>query len=94
MPVVRRAARFAGQPAATATEPRRSLPPNAAHFPATDVSLITVMALELFGRRPHVDFVVIRTRLHFVFDRTQNNQAFDVHTAASDGRSAEGLRLA
>lgn len=29
-PVVRRAARFAGQPVATATEPRRSRPPNTA----------------------------------------------------------------
>ena len=36
----------------------------------------------------NVDFVVIRTRLHFVFDRTQTHQAFDVDTAAGDGRSA------
>ncbi|MFZ0494107.1 MAG: hypothetical protein WBE80_07010 [Methylocella sp.] len=30
-----------------------------------------------------LDFVVIQTRLHFVFDRTQNNQAFHVDTAAA-----------
>jgi hypothetical protein len=39
MPVVWRAARFAAPLAGTTTEPRRSWPPNAAHFPATDVSL-------------------------------------------------------
>jgi hypothetical protein len=36
----------------------------------------------------NVDFVVIQTHLHFVFDRTQNNQAFHVDTAAGDGRSS------
>jgi hypothetical protein len=36
----------------------------------------------------NVDFVVIQTHLHFVFDRTQTNEAFHVDTAAGDGRSS------
>jgi len=41
-------------------------------------------------RAEDVDFVVIQTHLPFVFDRTQNNQAFHVDTAAA--RSSAGVR--
>jgi hypothetical protein len=56
-------------------------------FPSTGLSCIQASDIGVASAE-NVDFVVIQTHLHFVFDRTQSNQAFHVDTAAGDGRSS------